>query len=495
MGIAIAAFAALPLLVSIPAPLQDWPGHLARVHILDELLRGVGPWGRYYDFNGFLLPNVALDLGVLGLVRAGLPLGAAGAVFLLAVYALFVAGFTRMSRGFGARSAATPMLGAIVFYNSALFWGFVNFIAALGVSFWIIAWWMEARGPTARLAVAVLGSAATVACHIVPAVILVGVIGLLDLTALARGWRRGLGRHCTSLAAAATVIAMLLLSPTGADGFAVGYMGSGSPIGFLHWKAQAYAKAMLSGATWADVTTASFGVAIAIAIGVLWARRAVRLSIGRGGLVVVVAVALLPLIAPERVGAGTDLDYRLAVLPFMFVAATVRVRFAGPRGAGTVFGLVACLLILHTATLGQAWRAAARTYGQAEAAFAALPPGSLLLAAHGTNARDISWTAWWAPPMSHIDALAVPSGLIVPTVFAMASQQPLVLKPALTPWTRLVRYVTTPALLSEALAQARLLCGSTPGVSLAVLYPAPFMTGPAFHAVNERLSIVDACQD
>ncbi len=492
LGILVAVIAALPLVVSIPAPLQDWPGHLARVHILDELLRGVGPWGRYYDFNGFLLPNVALDLGVLGLVRAGLPLGAAGAVFLLAVYAVFVGGFVRMSAAFGARSAATPMLGAVVFYNTALFWGFVNFSAALGVSFWVIAWWMGARRPGGRLARAALGSAATVACHIVPAVILVGVIGLLDLVALARGWRAGVLRHCTSLAGAATVAVLLLLSPTGADGFVAGYVGGGSVAGFLHWKAQAYAKALLSGGTVADGVTLGFGLLIVGAVLVLAATRRARLSAGSGAVVVVLALALLPVMAPQRLGAGSLLDYRLAVLPFVFGAAAMRVRCSGARGAGVLFALIMGLVVARTAALAVAWRGAGVVYAQAEAAFAGLPPASLLLAGYGERVADIAWTRWWTPPVAHLDTLGAVQGLVVPTVFALASQQPLVLKPALAPWS-LVRDMSTPALFAGALGQARMLCGTAPDVSIAVLYPAPFMAGPGYRTVNPRLSIVKVC--
>src|SRR5271154_6419305 len=65
-------FAAVPLLVSQPAPLEDWPSHLARVEILTSLLRGETFWAQYYHLNSFLLPNVALDVGLAGLHAIGL---------------------------------------------------------------------------------------------------------------------------------------------------------------------------------------------------------------------------------------------------------------------------------------------------------------------------------------------------------------------------------------------------------------------------------------
>lgn len=45
-----------------------------------------------YQIGTFLLPNVALDVGVLGLMQLGVGVNAASTFFLVLVYGLFVSG-------------------------------------------------------------------------------------------------------------------------------------------------------------------------------------------------------------------------------------------------------------------------------------------------------------------------------------------------------------------------------------------------------------------
>jgi len=485
VGIAAATLGVLPLFTSFPAPLQDWPAHLARVFMLDQLLRGVGPWAAFYDFNTFLLPNVALDLGVLGLLRAGLNLAQAGAVFLLATYALFVTGFIRMSRGFGAAHPATPVLGALLFYNCALFFGLVNYLSAFGPLFWTVGLWLRSERAAVRLSIAVLGTAATFACHLVPAMALVGVLGVLDISALvAVGWRR-FRYHATSLASAVTVLALLKLSPAGGnDVHDVVYGGAGSIRGFVWWKLGIFAKALLGGGLWPDVVTGVVAVVVILLVLVL-----ARLTLPRISLAVIAAVTALTLLAPQRIGTGSLLDYRLAIVPYFFAAATIRFRWRVTAAPSIAFVVIVSGLLIRTAVQAVSWHAASVIYAEADNAYARLPSGSVLLTAMGRPTTQIPWFEYWTPAINHLDTLAVEHEIFVPTVFASRLQQPLALKDFAREWI-LAADASTPVLLDQLLARARRLCPQYPGVFIAALYPTPFMRG---EAVNDRLSIIDAC--
>jgi hypothetical protein len=488
VAIAVATFAAVPLLVCVPAPLQDWLGHLARVYVLDQLLRGIGPWQSFYDLNTFLIPNVALDLGILGLMRAGLSLGSAGAIFLVMTYALFITGFTRISRCFGAAHPGTPMLGALLFYNSALFWGLVNYLTGFGVLFWIVALWMGSRWLALRLLIAAMGAVATFACHLIPALLLVGVLGLLDLFALADDWPRKIPHHITSLAAAATVLGLLALSPAGEDDLlAVVYVGTESVQAFAYWKVALFAKALLGGAFWSDVVIGAGG-GILLALVLITA----RIEFSGATLAILIAVTILPVLAPQRLGSGSLLDYRLAIVPFVFAAATARLRWRTIRGPALLFTTLAACVLVRSAVLAETWRGTSRTYAEADSAFATLPPGSVLLTVMGRSIKQIPWAQWWTPSVGHLDTLAVLHGIVVPTVFANRLQQPLALQTHAQEWSVIVD-ADTPARLSQVLTRSRLLCPDHPGVFIAALYPAPFMRGATVRAVNDRLSIIDVC--
>ena len=134
----------LPLVVGAPAPMPDWPSHLARVWITDRVLAGDPFWTARYFFQGFFIPNAALDVGVLGLMWLGLSMNTAGSVFLVFVYAVFISGFVALSRRSGAMTALTWPLACASFYALPFIWGFVNFWLGIGSMLWVLSFWERA---------------------------------------------------------------------------------------------------------------------------------------------------------------------------------------------------------------------------------------------------------------------------------------------------------------------------------------------------------------
>ncbi len=482
---------AVPMLLARPAPLQDWPNHLARVEIVDALLRGDPFWQRFYQLGTFLVPNAALDLGVLGLHRMGLGVPAAGQVFLVATYAVFVAGCCALARALGAWGAEKPALAVLLFYGNALFWGLVNYVLSVGLMLALLAAWLDVRSPKVRLAVALAGTPVLLCVHVVPAVAFALVAGCFDLVALVR--RAAPWWACLSGTTALLLVAALLRLLPGGTGHDLGlaYAGGGSAAGFVAWKARVLATALLGGSSWQDGATLFAVLVAAAAYGLAARPRLVRPEAG----LALAALVLLVLAAPERIGTGSLLDVRLAVLPLLWVAAAMRPVWRGPGARRLAVVALAAVVGVRTLAIGQAWWAASDVFEGYASAAKALPPGGLMMMAYGTPLATLSWAQVWSPPITSIATQVVSRGLLFPAIFANPAQQPVFLRHSYAalaqPWD-----LTGPLALDVAAARLRPLCasGAYTGVFLTALYPGRFDAGAALLHADPSFLLLDACR-
>jgi hypothetical protein len=437
LAFAAVLLAAVPLLVSQPAPLEDWPSHLARVEILTSLLHGDTFWAQYYHLNSFLLPNVALDVGLVGLHAFGLSIATSGTIFLLATYALFIAGGSRLARAFGASDPVKPMILAMLFYNGALIGGFVNYMVGLGLAFLVLAAWIETRDRAApHLAVAVLGTLAVFFAHLIAAAFLLAAMGLLDLYTLVRQRRFGLSfllRHATPAAAAAVVVILFALSPTTADGpggGAIFYVGAPSLIGIVKGKLILLFHPLLDGSGIVGAAILVAGMAVFLLLTLRFGRPALR----PGALFLACGVALVVVASPNGIGVGYDLDYRLVVPLACVVICATSLIWQGQSARWLVFCVLLVTSVARSGSfIADFWRDRA-TYQAFEAATAQIPPDSVLLTGMGSRWDTIPWSRFWAPPAEYLATQAAASSVFVPTVFAIASQHPLVMNNRFSGW-------------------------------------------------------------
>lgn len=472
------AAGALPLLVTRPAPLQDWPSHIARMPILIGLLHGDPFWNHYYRLVGFLVPDAALDLVVLGLSHIGLPVGIAAQLFLIATYLTFVIGFLALG-GFKPVKAALVVL---LFYNDALFWGLVNYVLGIGVLMALLALWLRSgRHPWWRLCIAGLGGTLLLFTHVVAAM---AWITLLGAYGIAR--RRELG--LASCGVALLVVAVLLHALPGGTGhdFSLHYAGAGT-VGLIVRKLWLFGKLLLGGSLWQDAASlmALFVCGIALATA--------RPRLAPAPVLAVAALVMMTLAAPERIGTGSVLDTRLAVLPLLLLAAEIRIR---PRRI--VVGTVMAATLLRTLVLALQWHAAGRVFHDFDRQTARLPGGSVMMVAYGTGLASLSWRQVWSPPLTALHTQAVFHGLFVPAVFANPAQQPIALRPAYRTLNQPWNLTDAPHLHEAALGLAKICAGGGfAGVYLTVLYPGDFapggVGGALLHAQPDFL-IVDACR-
>lgn len=477
------AAGALPLLVASPVPLQDWPNHVAGAHVLEALLRGDPFWQRFYQFNTFLVPNAAVDLGLLGLHAAGLSDPAAANVFMLATYGVFVGGMALLSRALAVCDITRIALAILLFYSAALFWGLVNYVLAVGLLWGVLALWLgQSRRTWARLVVAGLGAALLLFVHAIPAVVFPLLLACFDAARLRTSIRlRSLaGLLACGSAPLALLIAVgllrLLPGNTGHD-LAPTYTGAGSVMDFVAWKLRVFATIPFGGSLLQDAMALLALLGCAAAIGL-----AARPRWHSGAALGIAALFLLTLAAPERVGTGSLLDVRLAALPLMLAAASWRAEWRGHAARRIAVAALAGLVAARTLVIALEWRRADAVMAAFDDEAARLPAGSIMMMGYGRKPAGLSWIDIWSPPILAIAAQSVGHGIFFPALFANPDQQPIALRPVFQslgqPWD-----FSDPAHRTTSLAAIAPLCtgGLYSGVFVTVLY-----SGPPFR-------IVDAC--
>ncbi len=503
--LAVLLLGMLPLLVTRPAPLQDWPNHIARMHVLTGLLRHDAFWMRHYRLVGFLVPDAALDVGMLGLARLGLPIELAAQLFLVVTYLVFVSGFCALAHALGAFGAAKPGFAVLLFYGNALFWGLVNYVLGIGLLLGLLALWLDPPAPPRnaagqpgpadgrrwrRFCIAGAGAVLLLFTHVVAAVAWIVVLGCFDLCRLRGSGTLALARLASSASwlVALVAVAALLHALPGAAGhdFSVRYAGTGVG-GFTLRKLGLFGKALLGGSLSQDA--ASLGALLACVVAVAFARPSLATPVA----VAAAGLALVTLAAPERVGTGSVLDVRLAILPLLLLAAGMR--FRPERLAMPV---VTTAVLARTVVLAANWHAAGLVFRDFRQQAAGLPAGSVMMVAYGTRLRLLTWQQVWSPAITSIATQSVFGDLFVPALFANPAQQPIALRPAYAALTQPWNLTDADHLYATADSLAALCrSGGFPRVYLTVLYPGGFMpthAGAALLHAQPDFLILDACR-
>ncbi|MBM3488403.1 MAG: hypothetical protein FJX67_17525 [Alphaproteobacteria bacterium] len=138
--LAFATIAMVPLFAVETIPLDDYPNHLARMHILVEHAR-TPALQTFYDVRWAAFPNLAMELVVVPLA-ALVPVELAGRLFLAATLVLLVAGVAAVHRALTGRWSAWPAAAFLLLYNDTLLFGFVNYLFALGLALLSFAAWI-----------------------------------------------------------------------------------------------------------------------------------------------------------------------------------------------------------------------------------------------------------------------------------------------------------------------------------------------------------------
>ena len=143
LTLAAALLICLPVLVFDYLPCTDLPQHLSVASILRGLDDPATGFARYYTVDlgrtMYLLPyGLTLALGAV------LPLELAQACVIFLSLVLYPVALMALLRALG-KPRALSLLGLPLVYNSAFFWGFINFNLSVGLAIWGMALLLDPR--------------------------------------------------------------------------------------------------------------------------------------------------------------------------------------------------------------------------------------------------------------------------------------------------------------------------------------------------------------
>lgn len=163
---AISVLLCLPVLSVTYVPVVDYPNHLARVHILYHYA-GVPGYQAMYHRVFEPIPNLAIDL-VVPFLLPFVDILTAGKIFLLLAILLFVTGCHQLGKAIHGRPTWLVLPCLFFFYNSMLLYGFVNFMAGIGLFCLTVALRLKLRGrwTTSGLLILILLSLLTCLAHL-----------------------------------------------------------------------------------------------------------------------------------------------------------------------------------------------------------------------------------------------------------------------------------------------------------------------------------------
>lgn len=355
-------------------PLQDYPYHLVRAHILahhDDPRLG---YEEVFSVSAYPAPYVLADWLTAGFGRLmGIPL--AGKVVLSLYLVLFPWSFLYLARGVGDDRTALGFLGFLLVYNWHFHMGFVSYALSLAAGLFALGWWWRSRRrPTwGRSAVLAGLLVVTYLLHVYS----LGVVGfVLVVLALVEGWRQGRARGALGLlgrTGAAFVPAIALLGGAVSRSAARAEGGEG-PLLLLYGNLER--KALLALGSLPSFSLAWETALFALGVGTALVLAAVAWRRGRrpeGALAAAAgALVVLYLVLPDHVGRVFFVSNRVPLF-LLFVALVALPVPDSPRLRSAALAVFAALATVHLATLVPRYREIDRKLADYEAALATLP--------------------------------------------------------------------------------------------------------------------------
>jgi hypothetical protein len=177
----------LPLAVTKIPPLQDYPNHLARMHILSALGRNEH-LQQMYAANWAFIPNLLMDLTVPPLSRV-LPLEVAGRVFIALAMLVPILGTVALHRAWFGVWRTWPWIASLTAYNAMLAYGLLNYVVGIGLALAGAAWFALPRREPLLLG-AVIGAGWGLICllsHLIAFLVLLLLAGSTLVAHVIRG--------------------------------------------------------------------------------------------------------------------------------------------------------------------------------------------------------------------------------------------------------------------------------------------------------------------
>ena len=135
--------ATIPIFSDRYLSINDYLNHLARGAVLLNYHSNPA-FAQFFAPNWQMLPNLALDVWILGLGQI-LPVDIAGKLFVAATLALMLGGIICLHRVTFEKWSLWPFLAIVLLYNRLLLIGLLNFLFGIGLWLFVLSLWIYLR--------------------------------------------------------------------------------------------------------------------------------------------------------------------------------------------------------------------------------------------------------------------------------------------------------------------------------------------------------------
>lgn len=409
------AVALIPFFLCSPLPLSDYPNHLARMYIIAQLPHSAD-LARYYSLDWSFVPNLAMDL----IVPRFIPLLSAETatwLFTAAALLLMVTGAMALHRALYGDWSPAPFAAFLLLYNRHLLWGFLNYLFAVGLALWLMAFYvhMRGRGALLRIVVFTLLSTLLMVAHLHAFASYAVLVGGYEIALAWRQWRarRLLDWRSLLVGALQFVVPILMFFGLSATMQRSGENQLGSPIDKAIGLLDLFNDYNLP----LDVFTfvLLFGLAA-------WGLVTKRLRLHPLMILPLAILCVLYLAIPHRFFSSYGADRRLLVMISLAAVAAMRIEVRSRRTLTLLGAGLALLFVARMAVIGVNWAHARTVYAPVMQAIDLLQPGSRVAALVG----GIDVPSLQNPPLDHIPNMAVvKKNVYINSLFAEPGQQPL----------------------------------------------------------------------
>ncbi len=426
-ALALAIALAVPFFVVDVPPVLDYPNHLARYFVLahpdDPIL------SQMYAPHWGILPNLGMDVIGASLLRVTSVHVGGRLILALSLFApvIGVVAYSRVAFG---RFSYRPLASGLAAYNGVFFLGLMNFQLSVGLALAGAAAWMALRRRASWPASLAVGAgAATIIffCHIFGVMLFALLIGTAEI---ARLLDMEMGRPTLGEVARTGVLVALALSPAVALYVASPLSGGGAALGA--WRGLPKLWALLTPFMTTSARLTSLTSVVVISFLILVRRNAI---FAPGIPLALVGLALVFVATPFRIGGGTFVDARLALMMGFLLFAGLQPRIS-PRYGAPVGLTFAALIGLRVSYIAMTWIDHRVDLADLRSAIAEVRPGARVLVARGHpgHLTDVEQPVRALPGVYRLDGhlaalLVVERRAFWPLMFADPAQQPLEVRP------------------------------------------------------------------
>jgi hypothetical protein len=411
-------------LVQIPVwlveylPIQDYPNHLARMHIIlnihnNEYLQ------KYYDIAFKILPNLAMDIIVPNIANI-FPLEVAGRLMLVVVLFTMTSGSIFLNYVLFRKVTIFSFIPFIFMFNEAFIKGFINFLFGVGLAMWCIGLWVMLRQSKLWLRIGLFSilSSLIFISHLF-------AFGFYTVTIVS--YELGLVLKKRSFSYKEILFNSLqftppmflyYFSPTSEGKTLIEY--SSLKTKFFEFPYYVFSPYV------SQIKTLGMAGLILILVIALYRN---KIKINNLMLLPISALSIIYLVIPKTLSSGANVDWRILIPLFLVFASSIDIDFSNENNQIIKFVLPIILIVIFSLNLSSTawqWMSLQNEYKGIILAIENIEEGSRLFS--GRQYNYLNYKQMTVPFMHAPTYAIIKKSAFVPMLFAIPTQQPVSFK-------------------------------------------------------------------